>query len=45
MLGLVNILRGLAFTQQFLNSQVPLIWECYAQYLITQGQAISEGIS
>jgi len=34
--------RGIAFPQQFLNSQVPSIWECFAQYLTTQGQFISE---
>ena len=37
-----NICRGRAFPRQFLNSQFPLIWECYAQHLTTQGQAIGE---
>jgi len=42
MLGLVNIRRCIAFPRQFLNSHVPLIWECFAQYLTTQGQENGE---
>ena len=40
--GKNNVGRGIAFPQQFLNSQDSSIWECYAQHLTTQGQAIGE---
>ncbi|MFZ4730272.1 MAG: hypothetical protein ACOYMQ_16635 [Pseudanabaena sp.] len=34
--------RGIAFPQPSINFKIPLIWECFAHNLTTQGQFIGE---